>query len=125
MKESKFIKEFSDSCHIYNLKKFDKNIIKYPIIKVETQTLKYLTNESSQIYPKKLPILKNISNIIVLFNDFNPISNWISPLKYIYSNIIKNTKTKYIRCILLQYTDLKDFIERPKNQKFMGKVYFL
>ena len=71
-----------------------------------------------------MPILKNISKTIVLFNDLNPISNWIDPLKNVYSNIIKNTKTKYINCILLQYTDLKNYIVRPKNQQFMGKVYF-
>ena len=50
------MKEFSDSCHIYNL-------------------------------------------IEILFY-FNPISNRIDLLKDIYSNIIKNTKTKYINCIL-------------------------
>ena len=121
MKESKFIKEFSDSCHIYNLKKFDMNIIKYPIIKIETSSLKYLTNYSSQIHINKLPKLQNLSKIIVLFNDLQPISNWIDPLKDIYSNIIKNTKTKYINCILLQYTDLKDFIERPKNPLVYSK----
>jgi hypothetical protein len=121
MKESKFIKKFSDNCHTYNLKKFDRNIRKYPIIKVETSSLKYLTNQSSSIHLKKLPILKNLSNIIVLFNDFRPISNWLDPLKDIYSNIIRKTKTKYIKCILLQYTDLKDFIERPKNLLIYSK----
>jgi len=121
MKESKFVKEFSDSCHTYNLKKFDRNIRRYPIIKVETSSLKYLINQSSSIHPKKLPILKNINKTIVLFNDFNPISNWIDLLKNIYSNIIKNTKTKYINCILLQYTDLKNYIRRPKNPLVYSK----
>jgi SET domain-containing protein len=110
----------SDECHIYNFLKLDKDIFKYPNIKIETKLLKYLTNELSS-ESEKMPILKNISKTIVLFNDLNPISNWIGPLKNVYSNIIKNTKTKYINCILLQYTDLKNYIVRPKNPLVYSK----
>ena len=89
----------SDECHIYNFLKLDKDIFKYSNIKIETKLLKYLINKLSYEF-EKMPILKNISKTIVLFNNLNPISNWIDLLKDIYSNIIKNTKTKYINCIL-------------------------
>ena len=37
----------SDECHIYNFLKLDKDIFKYPNIKIETKLLKYLINKLS------------------------------------------------------------------------------
>ena len=102
----------SDSCHKYNFDKLDTNIFKYPTIKLETKSLHYLTERSSSVAASSF---KNISKTIVLFNDLKPISNWVDDLVNIYVDIIRKTRTKYITCILIQYTDLKDYIVRPKN----------
>jgi SET domain-containing protein len=102
----------SDSCHNYDFDKLDKNIHKYPTIKVETDSLRYLSKRSS---PEITPNFKHIPYTIVLFNDLKPISNWMDCLVNNYAEIIRKTRTKYITCILIQYTDLKDYIVRPKN----------
>lgn len=122
--------KFSDSCHTYDLVKLNKKINNYQIIKVETNSLKNLIYQSSS--EKNLINLKNLSKQIVIFNDLNPISNWFDFLKDYYSDIVSKTKTKYISCIFLKYTDLKDYIIRPKNKliyskksKIQGKGIFI
>ena len=102
----------SDSCHKYNFHKLDTNIFKYPTIKVETKSLHYLIERSS---PVKSSNYKHISKTIVLFNDLKAISNWEEALVNEYAEIIRKTRTKFITCIMIQYTDLKDYIIRPKN----------
>ena len=108
----------SDSCHKYNISKLDKNIMKYPMIKVETKLLKHLTGQSSS---EKSVNFKHISTSIVLFNDLNPLSNWVDTLKNDYANIVRKTRTKYIDCYFLEYTNLKDYIIRPKNPLVYSK----
>ena len=108
----------SDNCHKYNIDNLDRNIGKYPTIKVETSSLNYLIEQSSA---EKSMNLKHISGTIVLFNDLNPISNWIESLKNDYADIIRKTRTKYITCILIQYTDLKNYILRQKNPLIHAK----
>lgn len=105
----------SDNCHKYDIHKLDKNIYKYPVIKIDKKYLVHILKESSSHESNKPCIFKNISNMIVLFNDFKPLSNWIDELKTYYKYIIKNTKTKYISCILIQYIDMRSYILRLKN----------
>jgi len=88
------------------------NICKYPIIKLETKSLQYLIDEVSA---EKCPNFKHLSKTIVLFNDLKPISNWVNGLVNNYAEIVRKTRTKYITCIFIQYTDLQDYILRPKN----------
>jgi hypothetical protein len=102
----------SDSCHEYNFDKLDANIFKYPKIQMETKSLKYMSGLSS---PIKTSTFKNISKIIVLFNDLRPISNWTEELVNQYADIIRKTRTKYITCIMIQYTYLSEYIIRQKN----------
>ena len=108
----------SDNCHTYDINNLDKHILKYPIIKVETKSLHHLIKQSSSDEPTAF---KHISKRIVLFNDLNPISNWIDSLKNDYANIIKKTRTKYITCIFLKYTDLYEYIIRPNNPLIHSK----
>ena len=67
-----------------------------------------------------LKLLKDCKNLTVL-SCFHIFEYDSIKIKNVYSNIIKNTKTKYINCILLQYTDLKNYIVRPKNPLVYSK----